>query len=393
MEVVISNTYEQLSKAAARAVAKTLNSKPNAVLGLATGGTPLGLYQELIRLHKDEGLDFSQVSTFNLDEYVGLKPDHPQSYHYFMHENLFKHINIAPHNVHIPSGTTDNYQAFCDSYEQRIAACGGIDLQVLGIGSDGHIGFNEPASSLGSRTRIKTLTKQTIDDNARFFGEGEKVPSYAITMGVGTILEAKRIILLANGEGKAEIVAKAIEGPVTSRMRNFTREDFARSHPAGSLGRKLSKVDHHLRALAQCRVAPEEKTVRQIFVDLSVPGRRTGAIMLVDGQGKLSGIFTDSDLARLFEHRREHALDLPIREVMTARPVTVQMGTKMIDALAAMGQRKTWMGVAALVTPNGEGSASRRWSALDRSSRHLRLRHAPLQVGPQPRSGPVWPVP
>lgn len=127
---------------------------------------------------------------------------------------------------------------------------------------------------------------------------------------------------------------------VTSRMRNFAREDFARSHPAGSLGRKLSKVDHHLRALAQCRVAPEDKTVRQVFVDLSVPGRRTGAIMLVDGEGKLSGIFTDSDLARLFEHRREHALDQPIREVMTARPVTVRTGTKMIDAVAAMAQRK-----------------------------------------------------
>lgn len=127
---------------------------------------------------------------------------------------------------------------------------------------------------------------------------------------------------------------------VTSRMRNFAREDFARSHPAGSLGRKLSKVDHHLRVLAQCRVAPEEKTVRQVFVDLSVPGRRTGAIMLVDGEGKLSGIFTDSDLARLFEHRREHALDRPIREVMTARPVTVRTGTKMIDAVAAMAQRK-----------------------------------------------------
>jgi len=127
---------------------------------------------------------------------------------------------------------------------------------------------------------------------------------------------------------------------VTSRMRNFAREDFARSHPAGSLGRKLSKVDHHLRALAKCRVASEEKTVRQIFVDLSVPGRRTGAIMLVDGEGKLSGIFTDSDLARLFEHRREHALDQPIREVMTARPVTVRLGTKMIDAVAAMAQRK-----------------------------------------------------
>lgn len=127
---------------------------------------------------------------------------------------------------------------------------------------------------------------------------------------------------------------------VTSRMRKFAREDFAWSHPAGSLGRKLSKVDHHLRALAKCRVAPEEKTVRQIFVDLSVPGRRTGAIMLVDGEGKLSGVFTDSDLARLFEHRREHALDRPIREVMTARPVTVQTGTKMIDAVAAMAQRK-----------------------------------------------------
>ena len=127
---------------------------------------------------------------------------------------------------------------------------------------------------------------------------------------------------------------------VTSRMRNFAREDFARSHPAGSLGRKLSKVDHHLRALAQCRVAPEEQTVRQVFVDLSVPGRRTGAIMLVDGEAKLSGIFTDSDLARLFEHRREHALDRPIREVMTARPVTVRTGTKMIDAVAAMAQRK-----------------------------------------------------
>jgi len=127
---------------------------------------------------------------------------------------------------------------------------------------------------------------------------------------------------------------------VTSRMRNFAREDFARSHPAGSLGRKLSKVDHHLRALARCRVASEEKTVRQVFVDLRVPGRRTGAIMLVDGAGRLSGIFTDSDLARLFEHRREHALDRPIREVMTNHPVTVRMGTKMIDAVAAMAQRK-----------------------------------------------------
>jgi len=216
MEVIIKDTYEELSKAAARVVAQTLNSKPNAVLGLATGSTPLGLYKELIRMHQDEGLDFSQVTTFNLDEYVGLKRNHPQSYHYFMHENLFKYINIPRQNIYIPSGTTDNYQAFCRWYEQRIVEAGGIDLQVLGIGSDGHIAFNEPGSSLGSRTRIKTLAKQTIQDNARFFDKSEDVPIYAITMGVGTILEAHKIILLANGAGKAEAIANAIEGPVTS---------------------------------------------------------------------------------------------------------------------------------------------------------------------------------
>lgn len=172
--------------------ARVLNAKPNAVLGLATGSTPLGLYQELIRLHKDEGLDFSQVTTFNLDEYVGLPKNHPQSYHYFMRENLLKHINIPKQNTYIPSGTTDNYEAFCAWYEQRIVDCGGIDLQVLGIGSDGHIAFNEPSSSLGSRTRIKTLAKQTIEDNARFFNSPDEVPVYSITMGVGTILERVR---------------------------------------------------------------------------------------------------------------------------------------------------------------------------------------------------------
>jgi glucosamine-6-phosphate deaminase len=216
MQVIISETYEELSKAAARAVAKTLNSKPNAVLGLATGSSPLGLYKELIRMHKEEGLDFSQVSTFNLDEYVGLRADHPQSYHYFMNQNLFNHINVARQNVYIPSGTTDNYEAFCRWYEQRIVDCGGIDLQVLGIGSDGHIAFNEPSSSLGSRTRIKTLAESTIKDNARFFDKPEDVPIYAITMGVGTILEAEKIILVADGESKSEAVAGAIEGPVTS---------------------------------------------------------------------------------------------------------------------------------------------------------------------------------
>ncbi|MFH1923902.1 MAG: glucosamine-6-phosphate deaminase [Planctomycetota bacterium] len=216
MQVIISDTYEELSKAAAQTVASTLNSKPDAVLGLATGDTPRGLYKELIRMHKEEGLDFSQVTTFNLDEYVGLSSSHPQSYHYFMNENLFKHINIPPQNVYIPSGSTDNYEAFCKWYEQRIADCGGIDLQVLGIGADGHIAFNEPTSSLGSRTRIKTLTKQTIEDNARFFDNPDDVPVYAITMGVGTILEARKIILMANGRSKTGAIEGAIEGPVTS---------------------------------------------------------------------------------------------------------------------------------------------------------------------------------
>ncbi len=218
MEIIINETYDEMSRAAAQEVRQTLNSKPDAVLGLATGSTPLHLYRELVRLHREENLDFSQVTTFNLDEYVGLGMHDPQSYHYFMHENLFKHINIAPQNIYIPSGTTDNYEAFCAWYEQRIRECGGIDLQILGIGSDGHIAFNEPSSSLGSRTRIKTLAKQTIDDNARFFDRSEDVPIYAITMGVGTILEARKILLLANGEQKAAAIAAAIEGPVTSMI-------------------------------------------------------------------------------------------------------------------------------------------------------------------------------
>lgn len=218
MEVIIKSTYEEMSRAAAQKVARLLNTKPDAVLGMATGSTPLGLYQELVRMHREEGLDFSQVTTFNLDEYVGLRPDHPQSYHYFMHENFFQHVNVPKQHIYIPSGNTSNYRAFCSWYEQRIEECGGIDLQILGIGSDGHVAFNEPGSSLSSRTRLKTLAKQTIDDNARFFEQRADVPVYSITMGVGTILEADQLILLANGANKAEAVAKAVEGPVTSMV-------------------------------------------------------------------------------------------------------------------------------------------------------------------------------
>ena len=216
MEVIICSSYEELSRAAAGVVADIVRAKPDAVLGLATGSTPLGLYKELIRMHKEDGLDFSKVTTFNLDEYVGLQPDHEQSYHYFMRENLFKHINVDPANTNVPSGTAENYDEYCQQYEQQIKDCGGIDVQVLGIGGDGHIAFNEPCSSLASRTRIKTLTEQTIDDNARFFDKKEDVPIFSITMGVGTILEAKKLLLLANGANKADAVAAAIEGPVSA---------------------------------------------------------------------------------------------------------------------------------------------------------------------------------
>ena len=216
MEIIIQERYEGVSQEAAQRIARLLEVKPTAVLGLATGSTPLGLYQELIRLHQEEGLDFSQVTTFNLDEYIGIAVDHPQSYHTFMHENLFNHINVPLENIHLPDGTSSNFEDSCAAYESRIKSAGGIDLQVLGIGSDGHIAFNEPGSSLASRTRIKTLARQTIEDNARFFDSIDDVPVFAVTMGVGTILDARQIILLANGSNKASAVAAAIEGPVSS---------------------------------------------------------------------------------------------------------------------------------------------------------------------------------
>lgn len=218
MEILVQNNAEEMSQVAARLVARVMNAKPNAVLGLTTGSTPLGLYKELVRMHRDEGLDFSQVTTFNMDEYVGLSRDHEQSYHYFMHENLFKYINIPKQNTHIPSGTTENYAAFCEWYEDRIVECGGIDVQISGIGGDGHIAFNTPTSSLGSRTRIKTLDKQMIDDNASLFDSAEEVPIYVITMGVGTIMEARKLVLLANGSSKAAAIAAAVEGPLTSMV-------------------------------------------------------------------------------------------------------------------------------------------------------------------------------
>lgn len=218
MEVIIQETYDEMSRLAARMISHQLLRKPNTVLGLATGSTPLGTYQELIRMHREEGLDFAQVTTFNLDEYLGLPPTHPQSYRFFMNEHFFDHLNIPRGNIHFPYGHARAVEEFCDWYEAEIQRCGGIDMQILGVGTDGHIAFNEPGSSLGSRTRLKTLTEQTIRDNARFFDDVDQVPRFAITMGVGTILEARRIILLAEGAQKAEVIAQAIEGPVTASV-------------------------------------------------------------------------------------------------------------------------------------------------------------------------------
>jgi glucosamine-6-phosphate deaminase len=217
MLVIVKDSYDEISREAAQIVADRLRRKPNLILGLATGSTPLGLYKELIRMHKEEGLDFSPVRTFNLDEYVGLRPSHDQSYHYFMRENFFKHINIPQGQTHVPDGMAGDIDAFCEWYEAEIVRRGGVDLQILGIGGNGHIAFNEPGSSLGSRTRVKTLTEKTRKDNARFFTSPEEVPKYAITMGIGTIMEAKELILLANGPGKADAIKAAVEGPITSQ--------------------------------------------------------------------------------------------------------------------------------------------------------------------------------
>jgi len=216
VEIIVQPTPEDASLIAARHVARLVREKPDAVLGLATGATPLTLYRELVRMHREEELDFSGVTTFNLDEYVGLAPDHPASYHTFMREHFFAHVNIDPGRIHIPDGLTSDVPAFCRAYEDAIKAAGGIDLQVLGIGTDGHIGFNEPSSSLASRTRIKTLTPRTRRDNVAAFGTQEQVPIHVITMGVGTIMDAREVLLLAFGIKKSAAIAAAVEGPVTS---------------------------------------------------------------------------------------------------------------------------------------------------------------------------------
>lgn len=219
MEVVIVESSEAGSAIAAGAIAQLLRNKPDAVLGLATGSTPLGVYDELARLHADEGLSFARARGFALDEYVGLPPDHPESYRAVLQREIVGRVDFAPGAVRTPDGWATNLPEACADYEAAIAAAGGIDLQLLGIGTDGHIGFNEPSSSLASPTRVKTLTEETREDNARFFdGDIDAVPNHVLTQGIGTILRARHLVLLAWGENKADAVAQTVEGPVRAMM-------------------------------------------------------------------------------------------------------------------------------------------------------------------------------
>jgi len=252
MLLVLKANAEELGREAARMVANAVRRNPALRLGLATGSTMLGMYKELVRLHRQENLDFSRVLTFNLDEYLGLPANHPQSFHFFMQQNLFSHVNVAPANIHIPDGAIKGaYQEYCAAYEASIRSVGGIDLQILGIGRNGHVGFNEPTSSLGSRTRLKVLSKETIEDNRKFFAAHEEIPQCAITMGIGTILEARRILLLASGAPKAAAIAKAIEGPVTasvtaSALQLHSDVTFIVDREAGS---QLKQQEYYQRVL------------------------------------------------------------------------------------------------------------------------------------------------
>jgi glucosamine-6-phosphate deaminase len=262
MLLVLKPNSEELGREAARVVANAVRRNPVLRLGLATGSTMLATYQELVRLHRRERLDFSKVITFNLDEYLGLSSNHPQSFHHYMQENFFAHVNVDPGNIHIPDGAIKgNYQQYCASYEEAIRNAGGIDLQILGIGRNGHIGFNEPTSSLGSRTRLKVLSKETIMDNRKFFASEDEIPQCAITMGIGTILESKRILLLASGSSKATAIAKAIEGPLTasvtaSALQLHSDVTFIIDRDAGA---ELKQQEYYQRVLEMTAVLTPER--------------------------------------------------------------------------------------------------------------------------------------
>lgn len=223
IRTIVESSSKEASRSVAALIAAQILSKPDSVLGLATGGTPLETYQQLIEMNARGETDFERVTSFNLDEYIGLDGKHPQSYRAFMNARLFDHINIDPSRTFVPDGCAAKIARHCEDYEAMIRSAGGIDLQLLGLGHNGHIAFNEPGSPVESRTRQVDLTAETIEKNARFFESINDVPRHAITMGIATILESKAIVLLALGEGKADAVSQMLEGPITP------------SHPASLL--------------------------------------------------------------------------------------------------------------------------------------------------------------
>lgn len=218
MKLILCKTYEEMSSAAADEIAELIELKPCSTLGLATGSTPVGMYRQLVRRYERGELDFSSVTTFNLDEYYPISPKNSQSYYYFMHEIFFDHVNISPDRINIPNGSAPDPIAECRAYEDKLTANGFIDLQVLGIGQNGHIGFNEPDGCLYASTHITTLTESTISANARFFGDEDEVPKKALTMGMGTILKAKKILLLANGKSKHDAISALLDDRITTAI-------------------------------------------------------------------------------------------------------------------------------------------------------------------------------
>lgn len=227
MQICRFETAEQVGQAAAVLIASQLIRKPDSVLGLATGSSPLPTYQELIRLHRAGAVDFSRAVTFNLDEYVGIPEDHECSYHRFMNDNLFNHVNIRREAVHVPSGLGADLDATAAAYDAAIAQAGGIDVQLLGIGRNGHIGFNEPGDTFIYGCHVVTLSESTIDANKRFFASADDVPRQAISLGIGSIMRARRVLLIATGADKADAVAHAIHGDITPHVQ----ASILRTHP------------------------------------------------------------------------------------------------------------------------------------------------------------------
>lgn len=215
MKILSATDYDDMSRKAANIISAQIILYPDSVLGLATGSTPLGVYRQLVEWYRKGDIDFCKVHSVNLDEYVGLSPEHEQSYHYYMKKNFFEQINIKPENTHVPDGLAKDTAAECSRYDKLIADLGGIDLQLLGIGHDGHIGFNEPDQDFDKMTHRVELKQKTIEANARFFSSADEVPRYALTMGMKAIMQAKKILLVANGESKAEILFRSLFGPVT----------------------------------------------------------------------------------------------------------------------------------------------------------------------------------